>query len=257
MPTRRTDVSEVAAKKAPVNSHARRTRGHKRKLQPGQPCVTSKLTDALTERLCAEIRRGLPYGTCCRLVHLGERSFENWMARAEVEMEEGKHSEYVDFYYKVREANAEAQRTVHALVLESNPTLILTRRWPKDYPSERQLLELSGAGGSPLVPPTVRIITEQVPPVEFPFVDESSRGPGSSVELVPSASSSAEGMITERVSESVSMSSANGAPGRLSMVLGVPKPKVVPDFASMSVPELNDVIRALRTEVERRKQGSP
>jgi hypothetical protein len=182
MPARRTakPVTEVASQKSSGNSHARRTTGRKRRLRPGQPYVTSKLTDELTARLCVEIRRGLPYGTCCRLVHLSERSFHSWMARAEVEIEEGKQSEYVDFYHKVWEANAEAQRTTHALVLDVNPALILTRRWPQDYPSERLQMELSGRDGQAIEVNTsgsIKILTalgNELP--SFTYRDESASG---------------------------------------------------------------------------------
>jgi hypothetical protein len=109
-------VGEVAAKR-PANSHEKRIAGHRKKLLPGQPYVTSKLTTALTERLCVEIRKGLPYRTCARLVHLSERSFESWMARASAEIEHGIQSEYVNFYHQVQAANAEAHRTIQALVV--------------------------------------------------------------------------------------------------------------------------------------------
>lgn len=77
-------VAEDAAKRR-GSSHDRRIAGRKRKLKPGQPFVTIKLTKELTERLCVEIRKGLPYGTCARLVQLSERSFHSWMARGAAE----------------------------------------------------------------------------------------------------------------------------------------------------------------------------
>ena len=176
-------VAEDAAKRR-GSSHDRRIAGRKRKLKPGQPFVTSKLTKELTERLCVEIRKGLPYGTCARLVQLSERSFHSWMARGAAETEDGLQSEYVNFYHKIQKANAEAQRTVHALVLDVNPALILTRRWPRDYPSEKQIMELSGKDGGPLsVQAGINVVIESSSPGGpaaaklTPFYDERESSP--------------------------------------------------------------------------------
>jgi hypothetical protein len=37
----------------------------------------------------------------------------------------------------------------------AKPLEILARRWPSHYPSQRQLFELSGKDGTPIVPPSL------------------------------------------------------------------------------------------------------
>ena len=106
------------------------------------------------------------------------------MARGAAETEDGLQSEYVNFYHRIQKANAEAQRIVHALVLDVNPALILIRRWPRDYPSEKQIMELSGKDGGPLSVQTgINVVIESSSPGGpaaaklTPFYDEREISP--------------------------------------------------------------------------------
>lgn len=158
-----------------IRSHKQRTRGHKRRLRPGQPSATSKLNDRLTRRFCDEVRCGLAYSTCCKLVRVSEASFHDWMLRGSVETDDGLETPYTNFYKAVEAANAEAEKVTHAKVLAANPAWILGRRWPSHYPSERQQLELSGKDGGPIAVavPSIKIFTDGLETPAFPFRDES------------------------------------------------------------------------------------
>jgi hypothetical protein len=122
----------------------------KRPLRAGQPALISKLDAALTARLCAEVRKGLVYETCCRRCKISERAFYEWMAHGQTDAEAGQASAYARFYAAIQEANATAEEVIHTAAVIANPLQILVRRWPAHYPSERLQMELAGKDGGPV-----------------------------------------------------------------------------------------------------------
>jgi hypothetical protein len=147
----------------------------KRSLRDGQPALCSKLDTALTKRLCAEVRKGLVYETCCMRCRISIRAFHEWMARGQNDADAGQATPYARFYAAIQEANATAEAVIHDAAVIANPLQILVRRWPSHYPSERQQLELSGKDGGPIAVavPSIKIFTDGKEMPLFPFRDES------------------------------------------------------------------------------------
>jgi hypothetical protein len=166
-------------KNATTNNHARRGVRHKKKLRPGQPEIRCKLDDALERKLCKFIREGLSYETCCDLAGIGRQTFYDWEKRAR----ENPESRYGQFERAVRQANAEAIRTLHGEARKSNPLWVLERRFPELYGPPKLRTELSGpSSGTPpismnpfLVQVTIDGTLPEHPPVEELHQSDPSR----------------------------------------------------------------------------------
>jgi|ERR1700730_4208980 hypothetical protein len=166
-------------KNATTNNHARRGVRHKKKLRPGQPEIRCKLDDALERKLCKFIREGLSYETCCDLAGIGRQTFYDWEKRAR----ENPESRYGQFERAVRQANAEAIRTLHGEARKSNPLWVLERRFPELYGPPKLRTELSGpsSGTLPismnpfLVQVTIDGTLPEHPPVEELHQSDPSR----------------------------------------------------------------------------------
>jgi hypothetical protein len=167
-------VVMAGKKKVGRNGPSKRVRP-KRSLRDGQPALCSKLDTALAKRLCAEVRKGLVYETCCMRCRISRTAFYEWMARGQNDADAGKATPYARFYAMVQEANATAEAVIHGAAVIVNPLQILVRRWPSHYPSERQQLELSGKDGGPITVavPSIKIFTDGKEMPSFPFRDES------------------------------------------------------------------------------------
>jgi hypothetical protein len=138
----------------------------------GQPNVRSKLTTALTRKLCATLATdSISIETACRLNDICRDTFYDWYNRGTAEPD----SMYGAFTREVDKAQAKAELANHRAAMVSSAAAILFRRFPSHYPSERQQLELSGKDGGPIAVavPSIKIFTDGKEMPAFPFLDES------------------------------------------------------------------------------------
>lgn len=75
------------------------------------------------------------------------------------------------------------EKALHKAAMRTHAIHLLARRFPNHYPSERQLMEISGKDGVPLIPPeanSFKVVLElhpNSPPLENkPFVIEHVGG---------------------------------------------------------------------------------
>jgi hypothetical protein len=126
-------------------SHARRIK--RKGLARGQPHPHSKLTAALTRKLCATLGAdSIAIETACRLNDISKETYYNWYDRGKAEPE----SPYGAFTREVDRAQAKAELANHRAAMLSNPAQILFRRFPLHYPSEKLQAEITGKDGGPL-----------------------------------------------------------------------------------------------------------
>jgi predicted DNA-binding transcriptional regulator AlpA len=129
-----------------LNSHAKHSLGHKKRLRAGQADIRSKLDDMLERKFCKFVREGLSYERCCDLCGISRQTFYDWLNRGTAEPQ----TRYGRFERKVRRANAEAVRTLHNDIRKSNPQWLLERRFPAEYGPPKTRTELSGPDGAPI-----------------------------------------------------------------------------------------------------------
>ena len=129
-----------------TSSHARHRKGHKRQKAPGQPDVRSKLTAELTAEFCRLLvdTPGFSMRAACDFCGVSYSTVSDWIGRGEAEPE----TEYGTFVRAIKAANARGQKKVHLQALKRNPEFILARRFPEDYPAEKQRHELAGDSNS-------------------------------------------------------------------------------------------------------------
>lgn len=123
--------------------------------QPPQKKQKSRMIDlrvaAMTRRLVASMTDcpGASFETHCDVCGLGLSTFYEWMGRGE----ELPKSCYAKFRAAMVKAMAAGEKRLHVLAMKTHALHLLARRFPNHYPSERQLMEISGKDGLPLIPP--------------------------------------------------------------------------------------------------------
>lgn len=115
-----------------------------------------KLTEAALALVCAEIEKGMPVETACRLVDVWPSALQKRMA------------EDPELGERVERARARAQRDMllehRQLAKEGERTngheFLLSRLWPRQFAPPPKTLEQSGPDGGP-VESTVKVTIEQ------------------------------------------------------------------------------------------------
>jgi hypothetical protein len=129
-------------------TRARRKR-HRLKLQPGQPSGKSKLTLALSKKLCALIRQQATLEDAAAKCGVCRDRVWEWRTRGQ----QGEHPAYVAFERAITEALIDAKQKLVAGIAEDRDIrgklFLLKNRYPKEY-RDRIVQEMSGPDGSPL-----------------------------------------------------------------------------------------------------------
>jgi hypothetical protein len=106
--------------------------------------------ERMTRRLVASMTDcpGASFETHCDACGLGLSTFYEWMGRGE----ELPKSCYGKFRAAMVRAMAQGEKVLHKAAMRTHAIHLLARRFPNHYPSERQLMEIAGANGTPLIP---------------------------------------------------------------------------------------------------------
>jgi len=110
--------------------------------------MISLRVESITARLSRSMKEcpGASFETHADACKMGLSTFYRWMDDGEKD----PNSIYGRFRQVMLQAMAEGEKALHIMAMKSTPIHVLTRRFPHHYPSERQLMELSAAGGLPL-----------------------------------------------------------------------------------------------------------
>ena len=91
----------------------------------------TKLTRERIERICEQVRKGVPYETAARLAGIDPSTFYRWKRRGE----QAKRGLYREFWEALQQADAEAEATLieETKKEKGGPRWILERRWPERW----------------------------------------------------------------------------------------------------------------------------
>jgi len=92
------------------------------------------------------------YAEACEV---GLETFYRWMRNGE----EDPEGIYGGFRQAMLQAMAQGEKALHKAAMLTHAIHLLARRFPHHYPSERQLLEVSGKEGLPLIPAVENLFT--------------------------------------------------------------------------------------------------
>lgn len=103
--------------------------------KPGQP---TKLTPEVADSIAEDVFDGIPIGLIAGAHALSKESINNWLRRAESELEDGIDSEYVQFFFKVAIAERNRVKILLARCAEGKSgwqgsAWILEKRWFKHF----------------------------------------------------------------------------------------------------------------------------
>src|SRR5262249_47807490 len=101
---------------------------------------------------------GCALSTAADSLRITRQTFYNWMNSGKTDPD--RNSLCARFFDEVQAALADAEISLIRAVEKTSPQFILSRRYPSRWPSERQLLEISGPGGAPLEPPRLNIVVQ-------------------------------------------------------------------------------------------------
>jgi hypothetical protein len=186
----------------------------------------AKLNDTLIQRICQLFRDvpGVAISTVCDSLRISRDVFYDWMTSGKNDPDQS--SICARFYREVVAAKADGEITLIEEVRKVSPQFILSRRFPRNWPSERQLIELSGPGGAALEPPKLNIIvqsgvgqpTEMPAATDHPPLTKERQARLAQVEAqIADAQEKMETSEPKHDAKPVS-----GAPGRLNQILKRP-----------------------------------
>lgn len=135
----------------------------KKKNQRGRPCA---LTPEIQAKFCALISNSSHFCTACEAIRVPETTVRNWLRLGTEELKSDgtvkrkAREPWADFAAAYKEANATAELLLLDQVKKGGwkgAAWILARRYGERW-REQKSVELTGAGGSPIMPPQPAII---------------------------------------------------------------------------------------------------
>jgi hypothetical protein len=118
------------------------TRGPSKRPAPAAPKRPrgrpSKLTPAITRRLCLSLRAGLTFEQACARALFSRRTFHAWLAQGEDDWEDDRDTPHADFARRVRRAVAEFAIELVNVVRRGGPNWrvaarLLEKRFPEEW----------------------------------------------------------------------------------------------------------------------------
>jgi hypothetical protein len=132
-----------------------------------------KLTDSRIDTLVRSISRSTdaPIEMHCAVCGIHRDTYHQWRKIA-LEEPGGEHARQME---RVDKALFEAWGRLHEAAVKHKASEVLFRRHHDFYPSERQIMEISGAGGLPLIPATENsfCVVLELDPLDEPLEQRS------------------------------------------------------------------------------------
>lgn len=117
----------------------------------------SKLTSAMSQKICKQIEKGMTIKRACQISGISEATYYEWLNRAE----KGE-SKYIDFSEALKKAEAKAQETLISKLSENDQwqskAWILERRFASEW-GRKENLDIT-SGGKPVQIQWPKIDTE-------------------------------------------------------------------------------------------------
>jgi hypothetical protein len=116
----------------------------------------SKLTPQLTKQFAEAISKGYTYNQACDLLHIGNATFHEWVARGEGTHERPQTQAHADFAEAVKEAKAKRENRWQGVIEEAAiggtwqaAAWLLERTNRKDF-GRHESVEMTGKDGGPV-----------------------------------------------------------------------------------------------------------